>query len=68
MLLPTRFRDSYFEISARGSTIPREILAGLTIFATMSHVWVVHPQILAVTGMDLRVGSYRVATHRECRF
>ena len=33
----------YFQIQERGSTINREILAGLTTFTTMSYIVVVNP-------------------------
>lgn len=38
--------DRYFGIAAAGSTIPREIRAGLTTFLTMSYVLLVNPQVL----------------------
>jgi adenine/guanine/hypoxanthine permease len=44
--------DKRFEISARGSSLAREIVAGITTFTTMSYVLVVHPKVLAAAGMD----------------
>ncbi|BDE05832.1 hypothetical protein WPS_11080 [Vulcanimicrobium alpinum] len=38
--------DRYFGISAAGSSIPRELRAGLTTFLTMSYVLFVNPQVL----------------------
>jgi AGZA family xanthine/uracil permease-like MFS transporter len=38
--------DRYFAIAASGSTIPRELRAGLTTFLTMSYVLVVNPAVL----------------------
>jgi len=38
--------DRYFGISAAGSTVPRELRAGLTTFLTMSYVLLVNPQVL----------------------
>ena len=38
--------DSYFGIARAGSTIPRELRAGLTTFLTMSYVLFVNPQVL----------------------
>jgi AGZA family xanthine/uracil permease-like MFS transporter len=38
--------DRYFGISAAGSTIPREVRAGLTTFLTMSYVLFVNPLVL----------------------
>lgn len=38
--------DRYFEISRRGSTVKREVLAGLTTFATMAYIVVLNPLII----------------------
>lgn len=38
--------DRYFDISARGSTIPTEIRAGAATFLTMAYILFVNPQIL----------------------
>jgi AGZA family xanthine/uracil permease-like MFS transporter len=38
--------DRYFGIAAAGSTIPRELRAGLTTFLTMSYVLFVNPEVL----------------------
>jgi adenine/guanine/hypoxanthine permease len=38
--------DRYFGITAAGSTIPRELRAGITTFLTMSYVLVVNPAVL----------------------
>ncbi len=38
--------DRFFGISAAGSTVPRELRAGLTTFLTMSYVLFVNPQVL----------------------
>jgi AGZA family xanthine/uracil permease-like MFS transporter len=38
--------DRYFGIAASGSTVPRELRAGLTTFLTMSYVLLVNPQVL----------------------
>lgn len=43
--------DRYFHISRRGSTIGREIIAGLTIFGAMAYIVAVNPAILASTGL-----------------
>ena len=40
------FLDRYFEISARGSTISREIRGGLVTFFAMSYIIVINPLIL----------------------
>ena len=38
--------DRYFGIAAAGSTVPRELRAGLTTFLTMSYVLLVNPAVL----------------------
>lgn len=44
--------DRYFQLSARGTTPAREVIAGCTTFAAMSYILVVNPLILATAGMD----------------
>jgi AGZA family xanthine/uracil permease-like MFS transporter len=44
--------DRYFEISARGSTIGTEVLAGLSTFLALSYIFIVNPAILAQAGMN----------------
>jgi len=39
--------DRYFGITTAGSTMPRELRAGVTTFLTMSYVLVVNPAVLA---------------------
>ncbi len=41
-----------FQIRARGSTIGREVVGGLTTFMAMSYILFVQPAILRLTGMD----------------
>jgi len=41
----------FFEVEARGSSVRREILAGLTTFTTMSYIIVVNPAILKTAGI-----------------
>ncbi|WP_019587850.1 NCS2 family permease [Deinococcus apachensis] len=38
--------DRYFGLSAQGSTVSREVRAGLTTFLTMSYILFVNPQVL----------------------
>ncbi len=45
--------DRYFEISARGSTVRTEVLAGMTTFLTMAYIVLVNPAILGTTGMPV---------------
>jgi len=51
---------SLFKISQHGSTVRREILAGLTTFVTMAYIIFVNPAMLAEAGMDQ--GAVFVAT------
>jgi AGZA family xanthine/uracil permease-like MFS transporter len=44
--------DRTFSVSARGSTLRTEALAGIATFATMAYVLAVNPMILAESGMD----------------
>jgi AGZA family xanthine/uracil permease-like MFS transporter len=52
--------ERIFGIAAQGSTVRREILAGVTTFLTMAYVMFVNPSILAEAGMD--PGAVFVAT------
>jgi AGZA family xanthine/uracil permease-like MFS transporter len=42
----------FFQLSAHGTSVGRELAAGLTTFAAMAYILAVNPSILAVTGMD----------------
>jgi adenine/guanine/hypoxanthine permease len=44
--------DRFFGISSLGSSIPVEILAGVSTFLSLSYIFVVNPAILAEGGMD----------------
>lgn len=52
--------DQYFGITAKGSTVRTEFLAGLATFLTMAYIIVVNPAILSTGGLDF--GSVFVAT------
>ena len=43
--------ERYFQLSAHGTTIKTELLAGLTTFLTMAYIIFVNPDILAAAGM-----------------
>jgi len=43
---------SYFEIDEMGSTIPREISAGIVTFFAMAYILAVQPNIMKAAGMD----------------
>jgi AGZA family xanthine/uracil permease-like MFS transporter len=51
-MTPVESIKLFFKVEQRGSTISREIVAGLTTFAAMSYIIVVNPMILSSTGMD----------------
>ena len=44
--------EKYFALSAHGTSVRREVIAGATTFLTMAYIMFVNPKILAVTGMD----------------
>lgn len=44
--------DRLFKLTAHGTTVPRELQAGLTTFAAMAYILAVNPAILSATGMD----------------
>src|SRR5690606_31876936 len=48
------FLDRYFRLSENGTTVRRELLAGLTTFLAMAYILFVNPDILGRTGMDVR--------------
>jgi len=52
--------EEFFEIRRHGSTVSREIIGGMTTFATMSYIIFVQPTILSAAGMDF--GAVMVAT------
>lgn len=52
--------ERLFELRARGTTVAREVVGGLTTFATLSYVVFVQPAVLSLAGMD--PGAVMVAT------
>jgi AGZA family xanthine/uracil permease-like MFS transporter len=52
--------DKFFGLTAKGTTVRTEIIAGLTTFFTMAYIIFVNPAILSNTGMD--AGGVFVAT------
>ncbi len=44
--------DKFFKITERGSTVRREISAGITTFMTMAYILAINPMILSHAGMD----------------
>ncbi|MEZ0242084.1 MAG: solute carrier family 23 protein, partial [Sphingomonas sp.] len=45
--------DRRFELTARGTTVRTEVLAGVTTFLTMAYIVLVNPSILGTTGMNM---------------
>ncbi len=44
--------DGYFQISARGSTVKQEMVAGLTTFLAMVYSVIVVPSMLGAAGFN----------------
>ena len=57
---PRNAFDRFFEISARGSTLGREVRGGLATFFTMAYIVVLNPLILSA-GVDATGGKLPVA-------
>ena len=58
--------DRFFEISARGSTVGREVRGGFATFFTMAYIVVLNPLILAA-GVDAVGGTLPVAALAAAR-
>ncbi|MCD0451055.1 NCS2 family permease [Actinocorallia sp. API 0066] len=58
--------DRFFEVSARGSTVPRELRGGITTFVAMAYILLLNPIILGgaadVTGAQLSVPQLTAMT------
>lgn len=52
--------ERWFHLSEYGTTIKREILAGVTTFLTMAYIIFVQPAVLSAAGMDF--GAVLIAT------
>src|SRR5687767_5871240 len=46
------FLDRYFSLTAKGTSVRTEAIAGATTFLTMAYIIFVNPSILAQAGMD----------------
>ncbi|WP_045390417.1 NCS2 family permease [Falsirhodobacter sp. alg1] len=44
--------EKQFDLSKHGTTVRREVIAGVTTFLTMAYIIFVNPDILSTTGMD----------------
>jgi AGZA family xanthine/uracil permease-like MFS transporter len=49
---PRGFLESRFHLSERGTSVPQEVIAGLTTFAAMAYIIAVNPAIMSQAGMD----------------
>jgi AGZA family xanthine/uracil permease-like MFS transporter len=56
----TGFLERVFQLSAHGTNVKTEVLAGITTFMTMAYILIVNPQILSQSGMD--IGAVFTAT------
>ena len=54
MPLLQRTLNEYFDLAKNGTTIGREVIAGLTTFLAMSYITVINPLILGDAGMDFK--------------
>jgi adenine/guanine/hypoxanthine permease len=50
--------DRYFQITQRGSTVPTEVLAGVSTFLALSYIFVVNPAIMSQGGVPLAVSLF----------
>ncbi|MBB2201301.1 NCS2 family permease [Gluconacetobacter tumulisoli] len=48
---PGGWIDRYFHVTRRGSTLGRELVAGLTTFGAMAYIMIVNPAIMALAGL-----------------
>jgi AGZA family xanthine/uracil permease-like MFS transporter len=64
----TSLLDRFFQLSARRTDVRTEVIAGLTIFATMAYVLAVNPFVLSQGGMPLlpMITVTAVATAVSC--
>ena len=44
--------EKFFKLNERGTTVSREIIAGLTTFLAMTYILAVNPGMLSLTGMN----------------
>jgi AGZA family xanthine/uracil permease-like MFS transporter len=52
-----KWLDRWFHLSERATTPRREVIGGVTTFATMAYIIVVNPAILAEAGIDRDAGT-----------
>ncbi len=51
-LISMKFIEDYFQLKSHGTTVSKELMAGLTTFITMAYIIFVNPQMMAASGMD----------------
>src|SRR5215475_10655316 len=56
------FMEKFFELQKHGTTVSREILAGLTTFLTMAYILAVNPGMLGLIGDGMTPGAVFTAT------
>ena len=44
--------ESLFQLNKKGTSLGKELIAGVTTFMTMAYILTVHPKIMADSGMD----------------
>lgn len=54
--------DKFFSITQRGSTVPTEVLAGVSTFLALSYIFVVNPAIMAQGGVPLAISLFATIT------
>ena len=57
----------FFEFEKHGTTLSREIIAGLTTFTTMSYIVVVNPNILSSAGIPKEPSFVATVVAAVCR-
>jgi len=54
--------EKFFQLKERGTTVSREIVAGITTFLAMAYILIVNPSILATDGTGMAWGPVFTAT------
>jgi len=54
--------EKYFQLKQNGTTVPRELMAGLTTFLTMAYILAVNPSMLGIIGNGMTPGAVFTAT------
>lgn len=54
--------EKFFKLKERGTTVNREIIAGITTFLAMSYILAVNPGMLSACGGDMTFGAVFTAT------